>query len=287
MFNKYNIIEITNHDRIVAVMNEIVKGNYSLNYEQYALTYDFILDFITQIKSWQSAEKLDAINIMFTEVVEAFNLVNDIVIYSVRVNILQRLICALLTTVYAHLLDKRNNVNVDDDKIIFYAFSFEFESVVELVFFLLDFLNWLFHQNCKKWKNWILDVYVKAVTITIVFRLVVNMLIKVHANSEIVMINSVMIEHDYRLTYVEHVNAVTIVLILHLWRFITRRFDLDRLSARMMTLIESHFIYNTRLKNNRWIFRFSQFTEALSARRYVELIKHLHLINSTYESAFF
>ncbi len=40
--------------------------------------------------------------------------------------------------------------------------------------------------------------------------------IKIHANSEIIIINSFMIEHDYRLTYAEHVNAVVIVLILHL-----------------------------------------------------------------------
>lgn len=145
MFDRYDIIEITNHDRIVVVMNENVKANYPLSYEQYALTYDFTLDLITQIKSWQSVEKLDAINKMLTEIVEAFDLVNDIMMYSARVNILQRLIRALLTTVYAHLLDKRNSVDVNDDKIIFHAFSFKFESVIELVFSLLDSSNWLFH----------------------------------------------------------------------------------------------------------------------------------------------
>ena len=252
MLDRYNIIKITNHDRIVAVMNKIVKENYSLNYEQYVLTYDFILDLITQIKSWQSAEKLDAINIMITEIVEAFDLANDIMIYSVRVNILQRLIRAFLTTVYAHLLDKRDSVDdVNDDKINFHAFSFKFESIVELVFSLLDSSSWLFYQNCKKWKNWILNVYIKAVTITIVFWLVVNMLIKVHANSKIAMINSFMIEHDYRLTYAEHVNAVTIVLISQLWRLTARCFNLNRLSARIMTLTENLFIYDTRSENNR------------------------------------
>ena len=257
MFDRYDIIEITNHDRIVAVMNEIVKENYPFDYEQYALAYDLTLDLITQIKSWQSAEKLDTINIMLIEVAEAFGLVNDIVIYSVRVNVLQRLIRALLTTVYAHLSDKRNSVNVDDGKAIFHAFSFEFKSVIGLAFSLLDFPNWLFHQDCKKWKNWILNVYVKAAIITAVFRLVVNMLIKVHANPEIVMINPSMIGHGHRLTYAEHVNAVTIALTSHLWHLTARRPDLDYLSARMMALTRSSFIYDTRSENNRWIFRFS------------------------------
>ncbi len=122
MPDRYDIIEVADHDCIVAVMNETVKGKYPPSYEQYALAYDPTLDFITQIKSWQSAEKLDAINRMLTEGAEEFDLANGIVMYSARVDILQRLIRALLTTAYAHLPDKRNSADVDDGKAIFHAF---------------------------------------------------------------------------------------------------------------------------------------------------------------------
>lgn len=285
MPDRYDIIEVTDHDRIVAVMNETVKGNYPPNYEQYALAYDPTLDLITQIKSWQSAEKLDAINIMLTEAAEAFGLANGIVIYSVRVDILQRLIRAFLTTAYAHLPDKRNSADIDDGKAIFHAFSFGFGSVAGLAFPLPDSPDWLFHQDCKKWKNWILNVYVKAATITAVFRLVADMPIIVHANPEIAMINPSMIGHGYRLTYAEHVNAVAIALTPHLWRPTARRSDLDRLSARMMALTEGLSTYDTRSGDNRWIFRFPQFTGTMGARRYAELIKHLHLVDPAYEPA--
>ena len=283
MSDRYDIIEVTDHDRIVAVMNEIVKGNYPSDYEQYALAYDPTLDLITQIKSWQSAEKLDTINIMLIEAAEAFGLANGIVIYSVRVNVLQRLIRALLTTAYAHLPDKRNSVNVDDGKAIFHAFSFGFESVAGLAFPLLDSPDWLFHQDCKKWKNWILNVYVKAAIITAVFRLVANMPIKVHANPEIAMANPSMIGHGHRLTYAEHVNAVAIALTPHLWHPTARRPDLDCLSARMMALTRSSSTYDTRSEDNRWIFRFPQFTGTVGARRYAELIKHLYSVDPAYE----
>ncbi len=78
---------------------------------------------------------------MLIEAVEAFDLANDIMMYSARVNILQRLIRALLTTAYAHLLDKRNSVDVNDGKAIFHAFSFGFKSVAELAFPLLNSPN--------------------------------------------------------------------------------------------------------------------------------------------------
>jgi len=207
MPDRYDIIEVADHDCIVAVMNETVKGKYPPSYEQYALAYDPTLDFITQIKSWQSAEKLDAINRMLTEAAEAFDLANGIVMYSARVDILQRLIRALLTTAYAHLPDKRNSADVDDGKAIFHAFSFGFGSVAGLAFPLPVSPDWLFHQDCKKWKEWILNVYGKAATITAVFRLVANMPIKVHANPEIAMANPSMIGHGYRLTYAEHVSC--------------------------------------------------------------------------------
>lgn len=69
-------------------MNETGNGRYPSSYEQYALACDSLLDLITQIKSWQNADKLDKSTERLEKPSKRFNLVNGIVMNSARVDIL-------------------------------------------------------------------------------------------------------------------------------------------------------------------------------------------------------